>query len=117
MEHAAGEQAPDKDEVHDARRLTTREADQELDCEQRSRRNEHQEQREEDDLGAARPANREERGVTAEDVEQRLRERKAGEHGELGAAHEGGLEEGGLLRARDAATLVSPPAGGQPNRR
>ena len=63
------------------------ELDDDLDREQHERRHERDDEREENDVGRRRAAYREELGVLAEDVEERLRERESRDGEQLRAAH------------------------------
>ncbi len=63
------------------------ELDGDLDHQQDERRHERDDEREEHDVRRRRAAHREELGVLAEDVEERLRQRESGHGKELSAAH------------------------------
>ncbi len=64
-----------------------RELDADLDRQQHERRHERDDEREENDVGRRRSTHREELGVLAEDVEERLRQREPRDGEQLRAAH------------------------------
>ena len=82
-----------------------------LDREQRCGRHDDEEEREEHDLRARGAANREELGVPAEDVEERLGDRERREHGKPRAVDQGYAKEARLRFSlgQGAACVVPPP--------
>ena len=81
-----GEKAEEHVVEHDG--IASRdELDDDLDREQQERRHERDGEREEDDVAGRRAAHGEELGVLAEDVEERLRERKARDGEQLSTAN------------------------------
>ena len=59
------------------------------------------EERKENDLGAARAPDREELRIAAENVEQRLREGEARQNGEVRAVPEGDVQQARLGRTNE----------------
>ena len=91
MEHDDGDEPRDEDEVQQPGGGAAREAHQHLGGEQHRGRQEGEREREEHDLAGRGVADGEERRVLAEDVEERLRERKGAEGGQVSAGPCGGL--------------------------
>ena len=109
-------EARDQDDVGGAPRTAAGQAHEQLDPEQQQRRQHHEQDGEGDDVEARRAAGGEELGVVLQQVEERLGDREAPQHGQVqvgpgGLLHEAAL--GAALRFLDRSFGGAHPALGR----